>query len=474
MGVYQRPLRPDELYHWGIEKGKEAKTHKYFNRIQTGVKNGQNIYRYFYDKAAWDAYNNGKKEVKKVVNQTTKNFSNLIAKSPAKNLVESGKNLFNNFFKSKEEKEAEAKAAHDAEVRAADKTVAREEEKRHDPHQRSKADNSRRTEEYKAGKEKLDQYKKEQEELRKYREEKEKEREKNAAALTKREEAIEKARQKRLEAKIETDPKGEKKYKYLARINNPNGKGYLYFYSESTYKQWLERNGGDEEELAKTFGLKKNAMSEEEDMAEVNEKENNNTCWSCSLSYELRRRGYDVEAIDTNTGELEDNILSAFKEYGDSSHYWDERKKAEAKACEATKEFNMNGDKDVASKVFANEKNRAKMAENYIKVMERSYPEGSRGMFIIQWYAGGGHAVNWEIKNGKLMIRECQRNYTATGEDAVKYLQRCSGEYNSDLKDYGLYCHAYRTDDLTVNEDIIKTNPNGYKINKNHSMVNKN
>lgn len=474
MGVYQRPLRPDELYHWGIEKGKEKKDHKYFNRILLGAKNGKNLYRYFYDKAAWDAYNNGKKEAQKAISSTTKSISNLIVKSPAKNLVESGKNLFNNLFKSKEEKEAEAKAAHDIEVRAADKAVAREEEKRHDPHQRSKVDNSKRTEEYKTSKEKLDQYKKEQEELRKYREEKSKEREANAEALTKREEAIEAAREKRLNAKIETQPRGERKYKYLARIKNPNGNGYLYFYEESTYKRWLEKNGGDEEELAKTYGLKKNNASEEEDMAEVNEKNNRNTCWSCSMAYEMRRRGYDVEAIDTNTGETVPNVLNAFEEYDDASYYLEKRKQADEKAYEATKEFEMNGDYSKARKIWADENNRKKIAENYIKSMERSYPEDSRGVFFVQWYGGGGHAVNWEIKNGKLLIRECQNNYTATGSDAVDYLSRCAGDYNHDHKDYMIDCQAYRLDELTLKSDIINTNPEGRGKNKNRSMVNKN
>ena len=464
---YIPPVRSDEIYHWGIEKGKEKTNHKYYNRLLLGAKNGKNLYRYFYDKAAWDAYNNGKKEAKKVVNQTSKSVSNLIANSPAKSLVESGKNLFNNLFKTREEKEAEAKATHEAEVRVTDKAVTKEEEKRHDPHQRSKEDKLRRAEEYKESKQKKDEYKA-------WKENAEKEREKNAAALTKREEAIEEARQKRLNNTIETDPKGERKYKYLARIKNPNGKGYLYFYSEEKYRKWLKTNGGDEEELAKTFGLKKNEMTEEEDMAEVNEKVNRNTCWSCSLSYELRRRGYDVEAIDTNQGEYEHVYLKAFKEFEDGSYYLKKKREAKDIACEATKEFNIQGDKDTASKIFADENNRAKMAENYIKAMERSYPEGSRGMFTIYWYGGSAHAVNWEIKNGKLMIRECQKNYTATGKDAVKYLQRCGGEYNYALNDYGLACSAYRTDNLTINEDIIKTNPNGIGKNRNRTMVNKN
>ena len=52
----------DYLEHWSL--GKEAKEHKYYARIQTGTKNGQNVYRYFYKKADYDAYvHSGKKRL---------------------------------------------------------------------------------------------------------------------------------------------------------------------------------------------------------------------------------------------------------------------------------------------------------------------------------------------------------------------------------------------------------------------------
>lgn len=461
--MYIRPLRPDELYHWGIEKGKEKTDHKYYNRLLLGAKNGKNLYRYFYDKAAWDAYNNGKKEAKKVVNQTSKSVSNLIANSPAKSLVESGKNLFNNLFKTREKKEAEAKAAHEAEVRATDKAVAREEEKRRDPHQRSKEDKSRRAEEYKESKQKKDEYKA-------WKENAEKEREKNADALTKREEAIEAARQKRLNAKIETQPQGERKYKYVARIKNPNGNGYLYFYQESTYEKWLEENGGDEEELVKSFGLKKNASTEEEDMAEINEKANKNTCWSCSLSYELRRRGYDVEAVDTNKGMRQWDIMKAFKETNEVSGWLE----AEDKSYEFIDDtgIKIGHDKNKASIVFSEKSNREKMASKLIDKMEKKYPEGSRGFFSIEWYGGGGHETVWEIKNGELVIRECQTNKIFKGKEASNYLSDCGGVFAK--TDYVLDCIPYRTDNLTLNTSEIMSSSTKYGANRKKPMVKKN
>lgn len=45
-------------------KGSEKKDHKYYARIQTGSRNGQNVYRYFYSKEDYAAYiHSGKKRL---------------------------------------------------------------------------------------------------------------------------------------------------------------------------------------------------------------------------------------------------------------------------------------------------------------------------------------------------------------------------------------------------------------------------
>lgn len=45
-------------------KGSEKKDHKYYARIQTGIRNGQNVYRYFYSKEDYAAYiHSGKKRL---------------------------------------------------------------------------------------------------------------------------------------------------------------------------------------------------------------------------------------------------------------------------------------------------------------------------------------------------------------------------------------------------------------------------
>lgn len=45
-------------------KGSEKKEHRYYMRVQTGTKNGQNVYRYFYSKEDYAAYvRSGKKKL---------------------------------------------------------------------------------------------------------------------------------------------------------------------------------------------------------------------------------------------------------------------------------------------------------------------------------------------------------------------------------------------------------------------------
>lgn len=56
----------DYLEHgiWGNQKGSKKENHKYYMRVRTGAKNGQNVYRYFYSKADYEAYiRSGKKKL---------------------------------------------------------------------------------------------------------------------------------------------------------------------------------------------------------------------------------------------------------------------------------------------------------------------------------------------------------------------------------------------------------------------------
>lgn len=58
MLMYQRPLRSDELYHWGLWNPWKKKKHKYIYKVQDG-----NHVRYFYSQEELDAYRNADRKV---------------------------------------------------------------------------------------------------------------------------------------------------------------------------------------------------------------------------------------------------------------------------------------------------------------------------------------------------------------------------------------------------------------------------
>lgn len=196
------------------------------------------------------------------------------------------------------------------------------------------------------------------------------------------------------------------------------------------------------------------------------------------MAYELRRRGYNTEAIDTNHGEEDRIIMRAFSETDTDLKYYVE--KAECKSLLVKYGAGVgNVSDDEANKIFADDAKRYDMAKNLKKGMEKNYPNGARGFFTIGWYRGGKHSVVWEIKDGELLIRENQNNVTYKGTEAIEYMSRAGGvfSYGKNGKDsqFVLSCVPYRTDNKTINPEYILSNPESiFGVNKNRTMVNKN
>ena len=132
-------------------------------------------------------------------------------------------------------------------------------------------------------------------------------------------------------------------------------------------------------------------------------------CVLCSTAYDLRRRGYDIEARETKVGRRP---------------------------------------KDVAEYYNVNEKDAVHKYKKYDKFVEalRNEPDGSRGITLT----GAGpydsnHAMSWEKNNGRVTIRDCQSN---TFYDSVA---------NSPVnKNSQITYHYIRTDNLDVNWDVVK------------------
>ena len=267
-------------------------------------------------------------------------------------------------------------------------------------------------------------------------------------------------------------------FKYIAKV--PTGDTYRYFYSNEAYQAYLKGKNAVDKALnkklnttpsdtakdnAKTFvaqslfgkfgtavynlvapalvalqvelttpksfsELKKidTKQSNNEHQKKVNPNFNSTTydysmnCTFCTAAYDLRKRGYDVEANPISTVEAYtiDDVCSWYKGAKSVSNV-DVRY-----AYEAT----VKSRNDVLSK-----------EELLIKSLE-SNGEGARGHLGLNWIDGGGHDVVWEIEKGKAIIRDCQ---TGDVVDVSEYLSRASS-YN-----------YVRVDNLEPTEEILRT-----------------
>lgn len=142
-------------------------------------------------------------------------------------------------------------------------------------------------------------------------------------------------------------------------------------------KKALKREALEPAKYDKKTGLKlKNRhMSIEEDCVRVNpeiksfftDTATSHNCALCTTAYDLRRRGFDVQAGYARTGKMDHDIAKYYKG-GKFKH---------ADKSEVVKELEKQG-------------------------------SGARGHILVKWNGGGGHSMAYEVKNGKAMIVDCQ------------------------------------------------------------------
>lgn len=109
-------------------------------------------------------------------------------------------------------------------------------------------------------------------------------------------------------------------------------------------------------------------------------------CFECVVAYEMRTRGYDVQANIKNGG-LQAEYYHAF-DVKDSFHI------ESTSAEDAYK----------------------RMASECV-----SYGEGARGALGVNWPGGGGHAMSWEVRNGEFFIFDTQ----GIGRDGKEQFMGC-------------------------------------------------
>ncbi len=209
-----------------------------------------------------------------------------------------------------------------------------------------------------------------------------------------------------------------------------------------------EENEEEIEEHPELWEMKKRDSRPEEDMYEINPFYNEGShslsqrgdgqvrntkevalinCATCSVLYDLRRRGYDVSANTTT------NMAVQLNSKNISDYYKD-----------AVPEKYSNYD-DCLSKM-------------------KSYPDGARGTFSGMVRNGGGHAIAWEKKDGKITYYDCQSSTKYTEESVKKLfaMHRKSDIYKLDQN--AVYCN--RLDDKQPNLRRMRTDGLATSMNK--------
>lgn len=370
---------------------KESKKHKYIARIKVKQK-----WRYFYDKAELDAYFNGQRDKSKQItgNDSAKSLgrTNSLLKagmSAVANVLSKAKNtLMRTVNESANKIQAGAKAATKFMKDVASKVFSKN--KNQNKQAKNEAKNAQKE---------------------------------NATPTPQR------------SSDTPDETKEPRDHKYIARIKMPNGK-YRYFYDTKSLENYYNSHPEAKPKDFDRFKLKDHPSSPEEDMAEVNPNYDpydddtgyENNCYACTLTYEARRRGYDVEARwDTNGEDL----------YTISDMY-------------RTSDGKRVDNQWVSNSGTPDPKTNARDFETYIK---DAYGEGSRGQLCVYWAGGGGHSIVWEVENNEVLVRDCQLNKTYQLEDVFQYVD-CSipGTINvlrTDDKEFSDTANRYMRNDQT-------------------------
>lgn len=270
--------------------------------------------------------------------------------------------------------------------------------------------------------------------------------------------------------------------KYVGKIKGADGKT-RYYYSVDSFKRAIEVYQYQKNEPKFMKNVKEIDYStdeqptERQDMDVINPGHGNEgdnrmiNCANCTLAYELRRRGYDVQAKDvpsndrdmTETFECmgiktnwnQNKLVRVSKEtydtlegtgveikqktnYGDAYYIEAENMAPEetdsVKCVDVSAAYNASGKQYDFGKSLDGVKD-AKLIQSItdsIKNKFDEFPNGSRGDMTVLWTNYGGHSVVWDKSNdGTVRIMDAQVNRvlydSSTGDewllkDTVKYL----------------------------------------------------
>ena len=158
-------------------------------------------------------------------------------------------------------------------------------------------------------------------------------------------------------------------------------------------------------------------------------------CVNCTTAYELRRRGFEVEAEKRSTGR---NGVDIAKDIFNAKNnkpfmYPDPEKDRDAFINHCLKYENL-----------ARTGRNTECSKAAYKAL-KSEPKGSRGQLLITWSRWGGHSVAYEItKKGEVNIIDTQCNKIYSDAESKDFLAR------------GIAVQYQRYDNKKLNVDALK------------------
>lgn len=195
---------------------------------------------------------------------------------------------------------------------------------------------------------------------------------------------------------------------------------------EKKERELRDKYQNDSEEVKK-IPLKDDLdATKEEDMKEINPNYDDDegyqvNCMYCTTAYEMRRRGYDVEANPRTDGG--GSIEDMFRWY--------------------------KPPEEVRNNTIAVQDNNFTRAEisKAIEYEMKKAGDGARGNFMVYWDGGGGHSMAYEVENNKVVIYDNQVNEKYEIEDVLQYV-----DYNT-----GGNVFWTRTDNLELSDYAMET-----------------
>lgn len=244
----------------------------------------------------------------------------------------------------------------------------------------------------------------------------------------------------------------KKKPKYIEKVKMPNGKTH-YFYSKDEYNAYLKRLEYQKNEpdfMKKIKKIDKNKIfSADENQAATNpnydsyDKDYTENCIKCTATYELRMRGYDVEAAPANVKEQTRIDLDNW--YKDAKHY-EIQDDGTVKDVSLSRKNEVFETLDMIFNTTEGRYNKKYSGDAIKKSIEKNNPPNSRGNINVNWRGGGGHSMVYEINSkGKAIIRDAQTNKVYKTKEDFDNLARTVA-----------YADFTRTDNLELRKDILQ------------------